>query len=165
MEELLAGDSADSVPRVRGSGPLLRQDTAVQEDPYTVSFATRSALHNDALENGRPHLESALNDGRAIPIPTSSVDPFAEATSEAQTPMNETFLATLAPSVHQRLDLARQMDAVGRAATPVEEEPLSPPDAENNSNTSDEGWQRIDRDRTPAEIEAARRDMEEMMFS
>jgi hypothetical protein len=64
--------------------------------------------------------------------------------SEAQTPMNDSFLANLAPSVHQRLDLARQMGEVARAATPVEEEPGMDADPENAS-PSDDSWQQIDR--------------------
>jgi hypothetical protein len=45
----------------------------------------------------------------AIPI-SAQTNTFATSFSQAATPMNETFLATLAPSVHQRLDLADQLD-------------------------------------------------------
>lgn len=45
----------------------------------------------------------------AIPI-SAQTNTFAASFSQAATPMNDTFLATLAPSVHQRLDLADQLD-------------------------------------------------------
>lgn len=172
VEQLLAGDGASmSDEGMDGSQPLQRQTTAVQENvaPTIGVVGPEGAIPSPVREEDEP-MTSTLVDSNAAPehaegqpIPSLTIDPFGEAMSEAQTPMNDSFLANLAPSVHQRLDLARQMGEVARAATPVEEEPGMDADPENAS-PSDDSWQQIDRERTPAEVEAARRDME-MMFT
>jgi hypothetical protein len=146
--------------------PLLRQMTAVQADdeaamPQTSYSGTASTLYSDSPAGATTLFGST--DARAIP--TIVTDPFSSAT-DVQTPMNDTFLSTLAPSVHQRLDLARQMGEVGRSTEPLEEEPTGVDTGARR--TSEEGWMQVDNEDRgldeDREVTEARRDME-MMFT
>ena len=132
---------------------MLRQMTAVQGDD----------------EVDMPQTGAYGSEARSIPL--LAADPFGSM-SEVQTPMNDTFLSTLAPSVHQRLDLARQMDQVGRGTEPLEEEPAEFTRLESDNGrarrSSEEGWMEVDREGRGAteerDIDEARRDLE-MMFT
>jgi hypothetical protein len=185
VDDLLAGNvsgGSSSDEGMSGSARLQRQVTAVPDSPsgravgIDVEASMPEAVHEEDEEssgqrNPNPFDETTATLGRAIPIPP--VDPFlAGSMSEAQTPMNDTFLSTLAPSVHQRLDLARQMDEVGRAAEPVQEEPAGEAEAAvaaeaEDRRTSDE-WMEVDRQGSVVPEDRVerpeRRDLE-MMFT
>lgn len=183
IDDLLAGGSdgnssesaamANSTISLQPHPPALqRQATAVQGDdevytPQTgVSGGAASTLCDDP--SSAPVTSTSAVESRVIP--SASIDPFGSM-AEVQTPMNDTFLSTLAPSVHQRLDLARQMDRVGLGSEPVEEEPTGVEEAENDSGsarrTSDEGWLQVDREDHGAadrDLTDERREMD-MMFT
>ena len=149
VDELLAGESGTS--EEGGMSAFARQTTAVQ-DPSARNVSDvemPEALHEEdeptTVFGEDPNLSGSLailahpsaldrqghtqGNGRAIPVPlglglsASAIDPtLTGSLSETQTPMNDTFLSTLALGVHQRLDLARQMDEVGRGNETVAEE-------------------------------------------
>lgn len=75
----------------------------------------------------------------AIPI-SAQTNAFATSFSQAATPMNETFLSTLAPSVHQRLDLADQLDTSSQGhGSGVPETLLEESDSVMEESASGEG--------------------------
>jgi hypothetical protein len=136
-----------------GSATLHRHTTAVQDSanasgdidmPQAVLEADETG---DGITNLNPFLAPQAGSAQPRSIPVPPVDPFAGPMSDAQTPMNDTFLSTLAPSVHQRLDLANQIAEVGRAAEPLpEEEPAAGEDLNAVRRNSDDEWMDVDRD-------------------
>jgi len=175
IDDLLAGDSGSNSSQSAAMAnsttlhhplppALLRQMTAVQADdevdmPQTGYSGAASTLYTDSSSG--QNTSTGTIDARAIP--SFAVDPFSSA-ADVQTPMNDTFLSTLAPSVHQRLDLARQMDEVGRGNEPLEEEPTGVTAQGDTAagRTSEEGWMQVDNE--DRDVTEARRDME-MMFT
>lgn len=173
MDDLLAGSSgssdegptaprlerqntavADSPPRLNGGEHNIPEPVAEEEEPQGSQH-----VNGQTSNNLNPFMTNGETLGR--PIPTSAVDPFLAGTlSEAQTPMNDTFLSTLAPSVHQRLDLARQMDEIGRATTPVREEAEA-----GRDNRSDDEWMEVDRQSSVAPEDGQNRRDVDMMFT
>lgn len=118
---------------VDAAAPLARQTTITDGQDHSEGHT--AALHGDpALSASLAVVNdpSSLDRMEGVQIPTGFFDHSTSASaSEAQTPMNDTFLATLAPSMHQRLELARQIDQVGERVAPVDEEAEAETEAEH----------------------------------
>lgn len=167
VDDLLAGNSGSSDEGMTNSARLQRQTTAVADSPggsngeIEMPEPVAEEEEEPPLDNRNPFL-APIAGSAGQPIPNAAIDPFLAGTlSEAQTPMNDTFLSTLAPSVHQRLDLARQMDEVGRATEPVREEP------EGRAERSDDEWMEVDRQQSaePDNAQGENRHEVEMMYT
>jgi len=159
VDELLAADNASSSSEsaaLAGSATLHRQTTAVQDTsahvagdvdmPEAVHEADESGDQGTLTAHTNPFLVPSRSGAQPRSIPVPPVDPFAGPMSDAQTPMNDTFLSTLAPSVHQRLDLADQIAEVGRAASPLPEDPVAEEETNAARRNSDDEWMDVDRD-------------------
>ena len=86
--------------------------TAVHHEPEAPSSDSLAALslHDRQTTAVNPH----DNDDQGIPIinPTPHLTSF----SQAATPMNETFLSTLAPGMSQRFDMAEEGSSQGHGS-------------------------------------------------
>lgn len=128
--------NGDPSPPVQLAAPLERQDTAVQPQgeppqlrhsgsgtrPEAVQEqdeAIGTSTSNDTQLNTAPSsafifvprdsFNTAPEETAAMPM--NSNNPFLNSFSQAATPMNETFLSTLAPGMHQRLELAQAIES------------------------------------------------------
>ncbi|ORX38295.1 hypothetical protein BD324DRAFT_347823 [Kockovaella imperatae] len=130
VEQLLSGgpnDEEDDNADVEVSPRAMfhRQATAVE--PHVLSSQVSddvdmapqtpgplSPMAIDLTHDSTAHPNGADGQTLSVAIPQASSSVDNTSSFDSQTPRNETFLSTLAPGVHQRLDLARQMDMLGR---------------------------------------------------
>ncbi|WWD19279.1 hypothetical protein CI109_103737 [Kwoniella shandongensis] len=124
-----------------GSSALARQQTAVASPPVLgegggdIEMDVPEAVREEDEEgNNSQDVSNSTSEGRTLDnetdpigtlpvsislggrIPTSNAGQGGEGTlsfSQAATPMNDTFLSTLAPGMHQRLALAEGMSTTG----------------------------------------------------
>ncbi|KAK8854586.1 hypothetical protein IAR55_003325 [Kwoniella newhampshirensis] len=143
VDELLAGDSQggesgtasaseEGGARMTGSSALARQQTAVASpgagESGDVEMDVPEAVQEEGGEGGQEASEDntletdrigalpvsiGLGLGARMPNGVSGGGEGALSFSQAATPMNDTFLATLAPGMHQRLALAEEMTGPG----------------------------------------------------
>jgi hypothetical protein len=87
--------------------------TAVQHEPEAPSSDSLAALslHDRQITAVNPQ----DNDDRAG-IPITNPTPHLTSFSQAATPMNETFLSTLAPGMSQRFDMAEEGSSQGHGS-------------------------------------------------
>lgn len=79
--------------------------------PETETDTRRISTGDNSGTDVPPEETAAIPIGSSLPGQGQHQNQFATSFSQAATPMNDTFLSTLAPSVHQRLDLADQLDS------------------------------------------------------
>lgn len=79
--------------------PTVRSSLDIMADPSRLDYITSHPPPQGAIGIGTRNNASALEDLGSL--------------SQAATPMNETFLSTLAPGMHQRFDLADQLAEAG----------------------------------------------------
>lgn len=76
--------------------------------PMRHASGSESEDPEASTESDHVHSRMMISEETAA-IPITSANGFANSFSQAATPMNDTFLSTLAP-IHQRLDLADQIE-------------------------------------------------------
>jgi hypothetical protein len=88
--------------------------TAVPHEPEAPSSDSLAALslHDRQITAVNPHDTSEEQAGIPIINPTPHLTSF----SQAATPMNETFLSTLAPGMSQRFDMAEEGSSQGHGS-------------------------------------------------
>lgn len=95
-----------------------RQLTAVIPGafPAVASIPTNNNDSSDSEEVDHARSRMMISEETAA-IPITSANGYANSFSQAATPMNDTFLSTLAPMpIHQRLDLAENGSSVGHGS-------------------------------------------------
>lgn len=98
--------------------------TAVQQGHQSSDLDAEMAASDDLAslslgddDGDRSEPTAVDTHGLGLPIsPNTARNPAATSFSQAATPMNETFLSTLAPGMHQRLDQADQIDSAGSSS-------------------------------------------------
>jgi hypothetical protein len=176
VDELLAGTGEEEGSSTNsedgedsGSSHMVREGTVV---PEHLAFHDREATIQESNPDN-PHTPSLGQTSRATAI--NLANPIvASDLALGETPRNDLFLATLAPGVHQRLDLAQQMGRLGRDGQPVvleegEEDEENEPSDRAQGDEGDDGWMEVGpeearRHSAEADSRGARGDID-MMFT